>query len=58
VLFNNLSFVIGLTTISFGNDVLIDDILVRQIPKSCNTVASFLLLMVAKLSQVLQVLKM
>ncbi len=40
--YTNLSFVIRSYNTEFnGNDVLIDDILVRQIPKSCNTVASF-----------------
>jgi hypothetical protein len=41
--FNNFKFCSGSYNNRFyGNDVLIDDILVRQIPKSCNTVASFL----------------
>ncbi|WP_432222644.1 T9SS type B sorting domain-containing protein [Flavobacterium sp. TMP13] len=40
--YNNLSFVVRSYSNEFnGNDVLIDDIWVRQIPKSCNTVASF-----------------
>ena len=40
--FTNLSFVIRSYSNEFnGNDVLIDDILVRQIPVSCNTLASF-----------------
>lgn len=38
----NLTFVIRSgSEVTGGNDLLIDDILVRQIPKSCNTVASF-----------------
>ncbi|MBZ4035740.1 T9SS type B sorting domain-containing protein [Flavobacterium sp. 17A] len=40
--YKNLSFVIRSYSNQFnGNDVLIDDIWVRQIPKSCNTVADF-----------------
>ncbi|MBW4358858.1 SprB repeat-containing protein, partial [Flavobacterium taihuense] len=40
--YTNLSFVIRSYNNEFnGNDVLIDDIWVRQIPKSCNTMASF-----------------
>ena len=40
--YTNLSFVVRSYSNEFnGNDVLIDDIWVRQIPKSCNTVADF-----------------
>ncbi|MFH6992892.1 T9SS type B sorting domain-containing protein [Flavobacterium sp. FlaQc-48] len=40
--YTNLSFVIRSYNNAFnGNDVLIDDIWVRQIPKSCNTVVDF-----------------
>ena len=40
--YTNLSFVVRSYSNEFnGNDVLIDDIWVRQIPKSCNTVANY-----------------
>lgn len=40
--YNNLSFVVRSYSNEFnGNDVLLDDFWVRQIPKSCNTVVDF-----------------
>ena len=40
--YSNLSFVVRSYSNEFnGNDVLIDDIWVRQIPRSCNTMAAF-----------------
>lgn len=40
--YNNLSFVVRSYSNEFnGNDVLLDDFWVRQIPKSCNTIVDF-----------------